>query len=487
MRLTLSLLLTLACLTLTPLRVSASGFASPVIGPTSAGVSTIDPVGVALNPGSLGFLEGRHLLGGGHLILGDLRYQRERRATYQNADSLDFALPIDALAVDQKKRGEDVSVSDKPVGLVPAVFGAMAIPQVKGLTAGFGVYVPYAARVSLPKSGPQRFQLVDATLGAVFLSGALAFRAHKRLSVGLGGSYVYGFANLAKVQDLATLPDIGEALARPPIGQANSFGIDADPAVRELDTMARPFQLKNAVAHGITGRIGLTAQPLDDLWLGASYEHTTQLNFRGDFTLDMDDPFFTQDLASQGLKYPALVKGRASLSFVLPRVVRIGVRYDFGKMRGAEKSSSIALEGSYTGWSSIDDFDVRVRSQDLRQEALGLPASTGFKLRRDWNDTFAGLVRGRHALSEQLELWATLGCESAASPDATIDVASPDGTRVSFSGGLSQHLFGGLSLLLDAHVQSVLKRQVLDSDYDLGNGTYSMRLFSLGAYGDYRF
>ncbi len=483
----LPVLVALCALTLLPARALASGFAAPIVGPTRAGVSTVDPVGVHLNPGSLGFIDGAQILGGGHLVLGSLRYQRERRATYQHADSLDFVLPIDPLAVDTQKRGQDVSVSDNPVGLIPAAFAAVPIARVPGLTAGFGVYVPYAAQVSLPKTGPQRFQLVQATLGAVFVSAALALRVHKRVSLGLGGSYVNGFANLSKVQDLATLPDIGQALARRPIGQANSFGLDADPAVRELDTMARPFQFKSGTAHGVTGRVGITATPIDRLWLGASYEHTTALNFRGKFSLDMNDPFFTQDLASQGLKYPALVKGKASLSFVLPRVARLGMRYEFGAPRNGKPSSSIALEGMYTGWSSIDHFDVRIKSKDLKQEALGLPSSTGFKLRRDWHDTFGGIVRGRHALSDAFELWAMLGCESGASPDATIDAASPDGTRVSFGGGLSQQMMEGLSLVLDSHVQTVLERRVVSSDYDLANGTYAVRLFSLGAYADYRF
>src|SRR4051812_24280387 len=85
-----------------PSRARASGFASPTVGPSSAGVSTVDPVGVSLNPGSLGFIEQARVVAGGNLVLGDLRYQRERRATYQNEDSLDFALPIDPLLIDHQ-------------------------------------------------------------------------------------------------------------------------------------------------------------------------------------------------------------------------------------------------------------------------------------------------------------------------------------------------------------------------------------------------
>src|SRR5690606_7813994 len=140
--------------------------------------------------------------------------------------------------------------------------------------------------------------------------------------------------------------DLGEALARPPIGQSNSFGPNADPGVRELSTLARPFSFKNGTAHGATFSLGFTAQPIEDLWIAGSYEHSTKMTFRGDFTLDMNDPFFTQDLVSQGLQYPATVQGRATLSFVLPRSARLGVRYGFGDKVGDERRMSVALEGS---------------------------------------------------------------------------------------------------------------------------------------------
>ncbi len=486
MRTTLTQLTVATFLSVIPLRALASGFASPQVGPTNSGVSSVDAVGAHKNPGALGLLDGLQLIGGGDLVIGKISYQRERRATYQHADSLDFALPIDPSLIDPTKSGNDRTVSATPVAAVPAIFGALRVAKLP-LTLGMGLYVPYAAQVNFSPTGPQRFQIIDATLGAVFLTPAIAYRVHPRVSIGAGISYVLGLAEISKIQDVATLPDLGRALARPPISQANDFGANAPPAVRELDTMARPFAFKNGRASGATFNLGLAAKPTDDLTIGASYEHTTPLTFRGDFTLDMDDPFFTADLSSQGLEYPAMVRGKASLSFTLPRVARLGVRYAFGDRIDGERRIGVAVEGTYTGWSSIDTFDLRANSQGLAQPKLGLPASTGFKLRRDWHDTYGGLVRGTFLVSSDLSLWGMLGAETAASPDSTIDAASPDGTRLSLAGGLSQHILGGLRVILDAQLQSVFERRVVSSDYDIGNGTYSMRVFALGAYGDYRF
>lgn len=476
-----SFLLLSAALVMPAPRARASGFSVPALGPTHSGVSTTGPTSVHFNPAGLGFARRIRLVVGGDLLLGSIHYRRNRRATYQRSDSLDFQLPIDAAAVDAEARGPDREVGTSPTGIVPSVF--LESPVGKRLAIGFGIDAPYAAIVRWPGSGPQRFQLDDATLATVFVNFGVAYRPIKRLSFGAGVAYVVGFASLTRTQDLATVRELGSALAG--LGQANGFGPNADPALRELDTFARPFAFRDGWAHGVTFRAGVMAEPVDDVWLSASYEHSTALNFRGRFSLDMNDPFFTQDLASQGLDYPAVVRGDASLSFTLPRVVRAGVRYAFGRRVERDRASSIALEGTYTGWSSVEDFDVRLRSAGLAQPTLGLGRTLGLKLPRNWRDTYGGLVRVSHSPSDQLTLWLAGGGETAAVPDATIDAASPDGTRVTVSGGLSVALVDRLRLVLNLTHQHVLKRKVVGSDYDLGNGTYRMFLVSGGAFLDY--
>ena len=449
-------------------------------------MTTTDPSVIPQNPGGIGFVKGLRVIAGGNILIAKLSYQRERLATYQYSDSLDFALPIDPSLVDPNKRGQDREVSDRPVGVVGSIFGAAPVGDLP-IVIGLGVYVPYAAMLSLPKNGPQRFQLTDAFIAAGQFTPTIAYTPIDELSIGLGVSYVMGYADLSKVQDLATLSDLGDALARPPIGQSNSFGPNADPGVRELDTMARPFHFKSGLAHGFTFSTGITAQPVKDLWLGASYEHTTKMTFRGDFSLDMNDPFFTQDLESQGLKYSPMVKGKASLAFTLPRTVRFGVRYGFGEQMGEERQTNLSLEGSYTGWSSVQDFDVRIKSPGLAQPMLGLPSSTGLKLERGWNDTYGVRARVRYLISEDLATWGMFGVETGASPSRTIDMASPDGTRLSAALGVSQRLTDTVSILLDGQLQTMLERRVGNSDYDLGNGTYNLRILALGGYLDFNF
>jgi long-chain fatty acid transport protein len=481
-------LLVLAGVVLRASVVLASGFASPAVGPTNNGVTSAGPLSIHFNPAGLGYSRKVRLMAGGALILGDLRYQRERLATYQYEDSLDFALPIDPSQIDPNKTGLDVTVKSNPVGVMPALFVEVPIGPV---ALGFGVYVPYAAKVSWPKQGPQRWQLVEATLGTAQITSGFSYHPTSRFSFGLAGSLLLGFANMSKVQDMAAVPLMGQALARPPINQRNSFGTDADPGVRELDALSRPFVLKNAYGIGGTFSAGLMGEVVKNVWLAASYEHSAKMNMSGDFSLDMNDPFFTQDLASQGIAYKPLVKGKADLRFMLPAVARAGIRYDFGKAYEEGSATSLALEGSFTRWSVVDNFKVQVASKDLEQRSpdgdVLIPSQMKFYLPRHWHDSYGAMLRLTHRLSSKLMLWGLAGYESGATPDHTIDAASPDGNRITGAGGLAQGLTEHITLSLDLVVQSVLKRHVVASDYDLANGTYQMRLFSLGAYGTYAF
>lgn len=465
-------------------RARASGFALPNVGPTNTGVTTTGPLSLHYNVAGLGYAKKPRVTLGGDLLIGDLRIQRVREARYQRSDSLDFVLPVDEENIDSDLSGSAREVSATPFGIVPSIHAEIPLADLP-LVIGAGINVPYAAIVRLPGAGPQRFQLDDATLMASYVNLAIAYRPIERLSLGFGVSYVVGYASLSRTQDLASVRELGDALARPPISQANGFGPDADPALRELDTFARPFRFNDGWAHGITFRAGLQGQVTEDLTVGLSYEHRTKLDFRGHFSLDMNDPFFTGDLASQGLKYPSLVRGKSSLSMVLPPVVRFGLRYQFGRRVGDERSTSVALEGSFTGWSSVDAFDVRIKSSGLAQPELGLGNSLRIQLPRKWRDTYGGLVRGSHAFSDVLTMWTGAGLESAAVPNRTIDASSPDSTRLTITGGLTRTLTDQLKLILDFNVQAALSRTVRNSDYDLGNGTYALRLYTGGAYLEY--
>ncbi|MBC7173336.1 MAG: outer membrane protein transport protein, partial [Polyangiaceae bacterium] len=330
----LYVLLPLLAALLAPSAALAQGLSTPTVGTGESTAATADPTAVYFNPAMTAFAEEPELFLGGTLVIGDIRYERDYRATYQRPDSFDFASPIDPSAVDQLKRGRQETVRSNPVAPAPSLFAT--IPLSDRLVGGFGTYSPYAAILDFPDDGAQRFQLTEAIIATVFVTPTLSYRIHDRFSIGAGASYVAGFAEISRTQDFAGLSEVGDALERPPISQQNDFGPNAPAEVRELDVMARPFVLRRAFSHSGTFHVGMAAEPLPGLRIGIVYQHSTRMRFKGDFELDMDDDFFTQDLRSQGLAYDPRVTGDATLRFNLPRILRFAGSWQMNEyLRGA--------------------------------------------------------------------------------------------------------------------------------------------------------
>ena len=456
--------------------VAASGLSSPSVGTSQSGPAVADAASVYWNPANLAFIEEPTLLGGAALILGRLRYTRERRATYQLEDSFDFSLPVDANAIDESKTGTAEPATATPAGAAPTLFFATPVGERWGI--GLGLYAPYAAIVDFPEDGAQRWALRDATITVAQLSGAVAWRPLDRVSFGVGGSLAFGFAELSKSLDLAGLDNLGTALRHPSIDQENDFGADAPPAVRELQVTSRDFVLRRATGVSGTFHAGVSVEPVEHLRVSAAYQHSMPLTMRGVFELNMDDEFFTQDLESQGLVYPALVTGDASLSFTLPSHLRAGLSW------AANERTTAGISAALVRWSSIDTFDARVESDALAQPTLGLPSTEAVSLPRDWHSAGEVEAFADWRRTDGHRLWGVAGFHGGAAPDATMDASSPDGRRIVVAIGNSFQLSDRLALVVDAELHTLIPRHVRASDYDLGNGEYRLTLASLGLFAE---
>ena len=193
------------------------------------------------------------------------------------------------------------------------------------------------------------------------------------------------------------------------------------------------------------------------------------MRYRGKFAVDLNDPFFTQDLAAQGLQFKPLVRGDATLEYTLPKRITLGLGYDIGERWRVDGFVQ------YVRYSELDAFRVTATSPDLAQPKLGIGDTLAVNLPRLWKDTVWVEASGRFRATERILVSATLGYQSPASPEKTIDTASPDGQRIIGAVGGVLDVSPRVSLLADARFQGIAPREVRGSDYDLGNGTY--RLF----------
>lgn len=463
-----------ALLAAAPGAAVASGLDAPVIGTAFSGPVAHDAAAVHHNPGLLVHLDRPALLASLGVVAGHIGYTRDYRGAYQLADGFELRGPVPAALVDASKSGEAGSVSATPFSPTLDVFVGGRVHDRLGL--GLGVYVPYAAPVSFDEHGPQRFQLQEAFIAITRVTGSVGVGVHDKVSIGAGVSYLFGLANLKKIQDFGAVKDFSDALAGPPVSQANDFGPDAPPAVRELDVLARPFSLTDATAHALSFVAGVHIQANPNVEIGLSYDHGAELEFEGDFALDMNDDFFTQDLASEGLVYAPLVQGDAFLTFRIPKRVAASV--------GVDVSDVLRLEPGLTWvkWSDVDAFRIRLESPDLAQPKFGLPPRSRAELPRRWQDSLHAVLPGRYRLTDGPELLWLVGYESPASPDETIDAASPDGHRLLGGFGARFGFANGMSLLADLKLQATLPREVTSSENDLANGRYTLFIAAVGAH-----
>jgi long-chain fatty acid transport protein len=464
-------LLVLALLTAATPEVWASGLATPLVGSGFGNATRDDASAVYWNPGNLARLKRPEILGSAAVVFLHIGYERERRATYQHPDGFVFAEPLAPSDVDASKTGRSEAVAANGVLATGSLFGAVPIGD--RVAVGLGIYAPYGAIISFDDAGDQRWALQKATILAGYVTPAVSVRATDWLSFGLGVSLVTGALELQKVQDLAGTDLIGDALARPPIEQPNDFGTEAPASIRELDVLSRQVVIRQAQAWSWSFILGATAELSDKVRLGVAYTHSAPMTFKGTFTLDMNDDYFTRDLASQGLQYPAQIRGDAWVSFELPKSLRVAVNWT--------PTPRWSFTGSVEGvrYSRVKNFDVTLRSPDLAQPALGIGPITRIKLPRDWNDTLQVELTAAFSPNDRSEYGLRVGYHSPFSPDSTTDVSSPDGHRLRVS-PMGRMRFGKMVWLgLEGDIQWLIPRTVRSSNYDLANGEYRLRLITV--------
>jgi len=461
-----------------PRAAQASGLDAPMVGSGQSGPTTRDGAAIHWNPANLAFMKKGEFFGGLMLVAGDIRYQRNYTGTYQTPDTLQFKAPLDPQNIDPMRSGPSNQVKANPLAPLGNIF--IVLPPIKNrLVFGLGLYVPYGAPLKFDRNGPQAYQLQQAFIVASSITASAGVRLHDMVSLGAGVSYVLGFAELAKLQDFGSVQEFADGLNA--LKQVNDFGPNAPTEVRELATLGRPIALKKAYSHGVTFNVGLTVNPTPKLSLALTYQHGAKMNYRGKFAIDMNDPFFTQDLAAQGLKFKPLVEGDASLRFNLPKRVTLGASYDF--------NLRWRVDGffQYVRYSEVDAFTVNTNSPDLAQPALGIGESLTVKLPRNWKDTVWVEASARFRPTERVLLSATLGYQSSASPDKTVDTASPDGNRLIGGIGGGFNVSERVALYGDARFQGILPRTVTTSDNDLGNGEYKLFLATIAGHLKVRF
>ena len=381
----------------------AAGFASAEFGGEHGNAVATNPTALYYNPAGIAFAEGRaQIYLDGVLAL--------RRGSFTHAPAAtDVPEPAGAEGANSG-RARFFNVFGAPM------LGATT--HLRDLAAGAAFSVPFGGRLRwdrndrfagdprfpLAADGPQRWTVIDGALSYLYFTLGAAYRLGP-LSIGVSGNLVRSSIHQSQAKNPTALGDPDVA----------SEGRDI------LDV---------AGTQGSFGAGALWEAIRDRLWLGLSYQAQPGLGpmkLHGTLVIDY-----------QSTRSPFPV----TLTQALPDIIRFGARYRAGP------ALELRLFGDLTRWSRFGTQCVALDGHACAVFASGADATpdlaTVQNLRRLWHDTYALRAGASTWPRPGLELFAGLGFETAATPDATLDPSLPDarnlrttlGARVAATRGL---------------------------------------------------
>jgi long-chain fatty acid transport protein len=366
----------------------AAGFAAARFGGEHGQVVTTNPTALYYNPAGIGFSEGTHVFADGTLAL--------RSATWEHGVSPND-LP-DPMGAEGQGSGK---------ATLSNVFGGPmlgATTRLGNFAFGASLSVPFGGRASWDKNirfenhsayplaadGIQRWHGIDGALTFIYLTAGAAYRIGP-LAIGVTGNLV-----LSSVKSL----------------QAKGFAGTGAP---DPNTEGRA-NVDVGGTHGSFAVGGMFEALPDRLWIGASYQAQPGLGPQV-LTGTVTNTYL-------GSSAPFPVKFHQAL----PDIVRLGAKF-----RPIE-TVELRLFGDFTRWSvlktqcvALEAFPCVVNPDG--SDALGKGAVLQ-NLRRRWNDTFGIRAGVSHWVVPSVELFAGLGYETAAVPDATLDPGLGDANNV---------------------------------------------------------
>jgi long-chain fatty acid transport protein len=365
----------------------AAGFASARFGGEHGSVVATNPTALYYNPAGIAFGPHANLYVDGVLAL--------RRGSW------DHSLSPSEAGEPAAETGNAGRASFSNVFGAPMAGAAIQLGRV---SLGAAVFVPFGGRLHWNKNeqsssdpafaaaadGAQRWTITEGALTYLYLTGGIAYRFGR---VALGAT-----ANVVR-------SSVQNTQAKNPTGAGDPDSTHEGRDVLDVRGTHLSFGL-GAMVEAVKDR----------LWLGASYQARPGF---GPMKLDG-----TLVVSYQGasITYPV------QFTEALPDIVRAGARYR------PVASLELRLFGDWTRWSALQTQCMSLKGHACAVFPDGrdatADASTVMNLRRFWNDSFGLRAGASYFLSDRWELFAGLGFETAAVPDATLDPALPDADNI---------------------------------------------------------
>ena len=288
-----------------------------------------------------------------------------------------------------------------------------------GLTFGLGFYVPFGLGTEWPSDWPGRYAAVKADLQSYFINPTIAYKVSDQFSLGVGVSYVISSVSLAQNVPLAPLPL--------PDG---SLKLEAD-------------------GNAINFNAGLLFKPTPQLSIGASYRHSTKVDYEGTAVFSNMGPL--------AIFFPG---GTGATTIEFPNNIFAGI--------ALQATPELILEADfqYIMWSTYDTLKINIPvgpSTPPPPAGTGGPLQGPVALGRDWENTFMIRVGGEYQL-EKLALRAGFIYDKTPQPDKSVEPLVPDANRTEFTVGLGYKITQNIAV-------DVAYQLILSGDRDAAPAT----------------
>jgi len=314
--------------------------------------------------------------------------------------------------------------------ITPNAYAAYGMEN--GLQFGVGFYAPFGLGTEWPSDWQGKYLAVKTDLTDLVINPTLAYKISDAFMIGGGVSYMWSTVKL------------------------NYFPTPAVPA----GTVAL-----DANGHGWGFNLGATYKPTSALSIGASYRHTTTIDYTG-----------TATFANMGALAPFFPGGTGTTTIKFPNQIFAGIAY--------QVSPALSLEFDYQwiGWSTFDTLAITLPYGPvfpLTQTPLQGPS----KSPKNWKDASILRLGGEYQAKE----WAfRLGFiyDITPQPNQFVEPLLPDANRVEGTIGVGYNFSAHWSV--DAAYQLIIfnERTVTGpatGDLNKFPGTYknSANLFAL--------
>jgi long-chain fatty acid transport protein len=399
-------------------RASAGGFDTARFGSEHGYAAGATPFAVYYNPAALSATRKVHLAVDISLLIHSASYKRTDTTTMPEG------VPGGV------NKGTSTLLDVAPL---PALAGSMTFGD---FTVGLGVYAPisglqrwsgkdkYKGNTTYPgaEDGPSRWHLIHGDL--VQLNGTVAGAYHIRPArLTLGAGFNVNYMRIRLVRALTAVQD-DEPLA----GIEQRVRLEGESITMSFSVGAMVEAMK------------------DKLWLGLSYQ---------------SPPGFYKEQKLDGSARTSVggsvADNDATIHQEFPDVIRWAVRMV------PDKRYELRLFGDYTRWSRLEQQCITLRDELCQ---LNNPGTLVSNQKREWNDSFGVRAGASYFVNDATEVFAGLGYDSNAIPDATLDATILDGHDISGTAGGRMRFGDSFGLLVSYTHQHMLKRTNTKSELD---------------------